>query len=65
MTALRQHKEEVVPALDHDFQYRPHQRIVGIEQDVVGLKAGELKGKMKDFKTTAAVEGMTETKPAI
>src|SRR5688572_10461410 len=49
----RQRKEAVTLVLHHSLEYGMDQRIIGIEQDIVGLKAVEHKGKMKGLKATA------------
>lgn len=38
------HQKEVFPTIDHGGQYCLYQRVVGIEQDVVGTKTVELEG---------------------
>ena len=61
----RQRKEEVILVCDHPVQYGLQQRIIGIDQHVVSLKAIELERKVNDFKVGTAKQGVPEIKPDI
>jgi hypothetical protein len=50
---------------NHAIQDGLHQRIIGIDQHVVSLKAIELKRKVDDFKVGTAKQGMPEIEPDI
>ena len=52
--ACRQRKEEVILVGKHAIEDGLHQRIIGINQHVVGLKTIELEHEVNDFKGRAA-----------
>jgi hypothetical protein len=58
-------EEEVVAAFDEGGQHRLHQRIIGIDQDVVGLEAVELKSKMNHLERCGTQQGMAEAETGI
>ncbi len=60
-----QRKEEVILVCGHSIQYGLHQRIIGIDQHVVGLKTIELERKVDDFKVGTAKQGMPTSKSAL
>jgi hypothetical protein len=63
--AVRDSEEKIVTVFDHHGQHGQDQRVIGIDQDVVGLKAVELEDEMDHLEVGAAVWAMAEPKTSV